>query len=917
MHDLIHDLARSVLGDELLFVDGEKGCDSGNGNHRYALAVNCASQKNFCNYVPTKIRALHLFDCGEIQLSLFNKSLRVLDLSKFSSGNFPASIGKLKQLRYLGARGMQHESIPERITSLSKLLYLNISGSSKISTLPDSVTALRSLLHLDLSGSCNLCSLPESLGDLTNLSNLNLANCSLLKALPESVNRLRSLLRLDLSGCCSLCSLPDSFGDLTNLSDLNLANCSLLNTLPDSLNEFKSLFRLDLSGCCNLCSLPESLGDMMNLTHLYLANCSLLKTLPESVDKLKNLLHLELRDCSSLCSLPESFGELINLSHLDLANCTDLCSLPKSFGRLCELQYLSLSGCYRVDLWFDIETVCCLTKLQYLNLSHCPKLMHIPESINNLKDLHTLDLSRCWLETFPKSLCGMTSLKILLIQGCSAWLEQRIRESQFKNDMLTLPKFVVERTASGTPSNISRLQSVYPAELEIECLENVTSIEEAAAVNLTDKSVLAKLVLAWTPAVERFMEDETLLKKLQPPENLMFLKIQGYIATSFSGWIMDMASCLKHLVCIEIVDLPRCEYLPPFGQLQNLEQLTLKKMPIFRKLGTEICGGSGAFKKLKEFKLVDLGTLEEWVTKVPANGEFMFPNLLKLEICHCPKLRLKPCLPRAIEWRIEASDEIIANQYDAGSSSSLTLSKLTVISCKLIPSEWALLEFLPALEVLEISNCDQFILPHGISYLVSLRSLKIEDCYTFAQNLSKCLLFPQIFIDHYVVFLDFLLKLSTFENLEINGGASKWQKWCKKHDRWTLHSEPMNMFHELIFNIKAKYRTPNSCYIHGVKQLADAFAAVGQPLRDKEVIRIISYKLDPDDRQFLMSITEGKDDITLSDIYAHFVERERRLRELALYEVAETSSTFTTDETDLWWDCNSGGEIDDTSVSGP
>ncbi|XP_021302072.1 putative disease resistance protein RGA3 isoform X2 [Sorghum bicolor] len=34
MHDLIHDLARSVLGDELFFVDGKKGYTSTNGNHR-------------------------------------------------------------------------------------------------------------------------------------------------------------------------------------------------------------------------------------------------------------------------------------------------------------------------------------------------------------------------------------------------------------------------------------------------------------------------------------------------------------------------------------------------------------------------------------------------------------------------------------------------------------------------------------------------------------------------------------------------------------------------------------------------------------------------------------------------------------------------------------------------------------------
>ncbi|XP_066355948.1 putative disease resistance protein RGA3 isoform X1 [Miscanthus floridulus] len=834
MHDLIHDLARSVLGDELLFVDGKKGYTSRNGNHRYALVVNGTRQIDLCDYVPTKLRSLHIFYSAEIHPSLYSKSLRVLDLSMFSSGSFPASIGKLKQLRYLGARGMQHESVPEDVTSLSKLMYLNISGSSKISMLPDSVKALRSLLHLDLSGSCNLSSLPESFGDLINLSHLNLANCSLLKALPESVNKLRSLLHLDLSGCCNLCSLPESFGDLENLSHLNLANCSLfkalpksvnklrslvhldlsgccnlcslpesfgdltnltdlnlgncihLNTLPDSVNKLRNLFRLDLSGCCNLCSLPESSGDLMDLSHLYLANCSLLKTLPESVDKLKSLLHLDLSGCSSLCSLPESFGELINLSHLNLAKCTDLCSLPKSFGRLCELQYLNLSDCLRLGLWFDIVTLCCLTKLQYLNLSRCPSLMRIPESINNLKNLHTLDLSRChWIERFPESLCGMASLKFLLIHECGPWLQQRLRESQLKNHVLMLPKFIVQRTDSGTSSNISRLQSVYPAELEIVCLENVTSIEEVDAVNLAGKSILSKLALAWTPAAERFLEDEALLQGLQPPENLMFIKVQGYMATSFSGWMMCMESCLLHLVCIEMVDLPRCEQLPVFGQLPNLERLILKRMPIFRKLGTEICGGSGAFKKLKEFTLVDLDTLEEWITKVPLNGEFMFPSLNKLEICGCPKLRLTPCLPRAIEWRIQASDEIIASQYDAGSPSSLTLSKLHVTSCQLQPNQWALLGFLPALEVLEISNYGLGKLPDGISFLVSLRSLKIDLCFDGPKEQFDWSPFLSAISGDGEVVMFPLTQLTALENYEISFN-NELQTWCKKHDRWTL-----------------------------------------------------------------------------------------------------------------------------------
>jgi hypothetical protein len=118
-------------------VDGEKGYDSRNGNHRYALVVNCGNQMDFYNYVPTKIRSLHVFDCGEIQFSLFSKSLRVLELSKFSSGNFLASMGKLKQLRYLGARGMQHESVPEHIFFANVTLARISLRRKQLQTVPD------------------------------------------------------------------------------------------------------------------------------------------------------------------------------------------------------------------------------------------------------------------------------------------------------------------------------------------------------------------------------------------------------------------------------------------------------------------------------------------------------------------------------------------------------------------------------------------------------------------------------------------------------------------------------------------------------------------------------------------------------------------------------------------------------------
>jgi hypothetical protein len=67
-------------------------------------------------------------------------------------------------------------------------------------------------------------------------------------------------------------------------------------------------------------------------------------------------------------------------------------------------------------------------------------------------------------------------------------------------------------------------------------------------------------------------------------------------------------------------------------------------------------GGERAFLKLKEFVLDCMENLEEWIIvysygKDSAN-ELMFPNLERLTIRDCLKLRMKPHPPRAHDWTI-------------------------------------------------------------------------------------------------------------------------------------------------------------------------------------------------------------------------------------------------------------------------
>ncbi|KAM0866952.1 hypothetical protein ACQ4PT_042311 [Festuca glaucescens] len=138
MHDLVHDLARLVIDDEI-FVVGKGGNTKGVCYH-YALLDDCSKPLGL---ESSKIRALRFMDCAETELhgAAFSssKSMRVLDLSECSIQKLPDSIGVLKQLRYLNAPRVQDAIIPKDITRLSKLMYLNLHGSSRILALPESI----------------------------------------------------------------------------------------------------------------------------------------------------------------------------------------------------------------------------------------------------------------------------------------------------------------------------------------------------------------------------------------------------------------------------------------------------------------------------------------------------------------------------------------------------------------------------------------------------------------------------------------------------------------------------------------------------------------------------------------------------------------------------------------------------------
>ncbi|CAD6255967.1 unnamed protein product [Miscanthus lutarioriparius] len=711
MHDLVHDLARLTMDDKLIDFNAQQRNTRGQKYCRYSLLKNYDQTIKLASILPSKIRALRFSDSGELHIQSgafsFANCLRILDFSECSGILLPASIGKLKQLRCLIAPRMQNESLPECITELGKLQYLNINGSSQISALPESIGKLGCLKYLCLSGCSSISKLPESFGDL------------------------KCMVHLDMSGCSGIRELEDWLGKLRNLQHLDLSGCSSVKAIPEPLCGLTQLQYLDLSSCECLDRLPEAIGSLMDLQYLNMSSCYQIRELPESLMKLQNLLHLDLSWCTSMRYLGGVRG-LTTLQHLNMSGVwvfdNGVQDLSYVLANLTNLKYLRLTNSIihgRGSYVFPYG-IGGLTNLEHLDLSYNCNIASLPESFGNLKRLHTLDLTECSeLKSLPKSI-GTLGLKTLLLDGCSDELLDQA--SSLVNYSQTLPLFKVRADEFNGCSNLPLLEGTHVSELRIRCLENVRSLEEATKVKLSDKHNLSKLTLSWSKRCKRavqILEDKDLLEQLVPPTGLKSMCLQGYSSTSFPGWLMCIYRHLINLVSIELSEMPTCSNLPPLGQLPHLEKLELWKLPGIKRIDSEFCGGKGAFRRLSSFEVSYC--VEDGVE------EFMFPVLDRLEIGYCKRLRLKPCPPTFRDCIIYKSDQVISSLEEVDitshhSSSSSGAIKLDLTIQDDSSQSMRLFHHFPALRELTISRVHLTNVPESMRHLTSLESLTLHRC---------------------------------------------------------------------------------------------------------------------------------------------------------------------------------------------
>ncbi|KAJ1691543.1 hypothetical protein LUZ63_015698 [Rhynchospora breviuscula] len=752
MHDLVHDLARSVARDEVHIVDAKKLTGSTLSRYcRYVLVINFWDSMAISKVVPKRARSLHFKDCSLLKVpnKVLSNSiyLRIINLSGCCNEMLPLSIIELKHLSYLDASYLPFIAFTIPSGSVNKLQYLNLHGCNKLNLLPESIGNLNSLQHLDLSNCTNLQGLPESIGNLVKLQFLDLSSNHELRKLPLSISKLKELLHLNLSDCYNLEILPDFVGNLRKVQFLDVSWCLGLQRLTESIIKLIDLKHLDISNCSHIRLIPELLGNFLKLKNLNLSGCNEIQLLPESITNLGNMLNLRLCDCRGLQILPKSIGDLCKLEILDLSNCSGLHTLPESLGNLVNLEQLNLSYCHKLE---ELpKTFGNLHKLQYLNLSSCYGLRVLPESFNNLENLENLDLSYCCsLNELPKMVGSNLKLQKLDLLGCTSLMQsttgiEKIVNSDMSGIVQRLPQ-TLECTEIGggsdcLSSSIIQLGNLNQTQgkLRITHLEKVHRADDSEKVKLCEKERLRSLQLEWTTyptrALESTMMDEIILETLKPHQNLEHLTIDGYSGNKFPSWTMGLTSSLPNLVQIQLCNLTKCEQLPSFEKLPNLEVLEMQNMPNIKKVDKNSSEGKHSFRKLRMLVLRDMPNLVEWRTALASKYDGpMFPKLQKIEIKKCPKLQFQPFPPDNANFVIIDSSKLLGSPDNKVPFRPRTCW-LYIENCDSY-LEWSMLSHLVNVEYLEINMCHELItLPEGIRNLKSLKYLCISSC----KNLVK------------------------------------------------------------------------------------------------------------------------------------------------------------------------------------
>ncbi|XP_042409388.1 putative disease resistance protein RGA4 isoform X1 [Zingiber officinale] len=409
MHDVMHDLARSVSVN--IYWNDKEDLAKDIGDRIYHLHMH-KDFENLSNTIQARgkkrlyLRTLILKDISlntdQLEFVFSNlKFLRVLDLTGNKIKEVPTSIRNLIHLRYLNLSRNIIEVLSDSITLLANLQYLNLSFNEGLQELPKELWNMQSLRDLD----CRCCNsgfirIPCGLSRLTNL-----------QSLPVFVADSRS-------GACSITELEDLKlnGEMTIKFSENFTNysCGGRKILQDKhLKELSLEFNRsetnDKGMLDDLC--PNTSLKKLGIWHY--GSSQFPTWFIQLQSQLPNLVEVSLNYCRGCEHIPP-FGNLHFLKKLDLISTYGITHLGAEFhgnGGFPSLQELNLHRMNNLKEWSESHGADQLfPSLQRLRVYRCPELKCMPR----LPNIQSLEIFYCdgSLLSYVGSLTSLSILRV-------------------------------------------------------------------------------------------------------------------------------------------------------------------------------------------------------------------------------------------------------------------------------------------------------------------------------------------------------------------------------------------------------------------------------------------------------------------------------------------------------------------------
>ncbi|XP_045787561.1 disease resistance protein RGA2-like [Trifolium pratense] len=440
MHDLMHDLAKQVAGDDCCYLDNNAKGFRGRPVHVWVefdafYLLESLDASRLRTLIVLSSNDGDLLDREKQSLISRFKYLRVLKFCNNLYLELYVSIEKLNHLRFLKLPlDRKLEKFHKSIRNLVCLQTIQVSLDPKIVLSTKVVSKLINLRYLYIRhwtfrdktpvGFGKLC-IPQHVGvnfskwlsPLANIIEIYLGFCQGFKYLPP------------LEGLPFLKSLY-----LNNLHDLEY----IYYELPIHEPFFPSLKRLHIRMCPKLVGWKRKGDDFNDINtsphHLFLPQfpclsffefpyCPMLTRMPTCPNIKKLSLQVEWTSketpniAASQCSLsctPLSLQinvDLKNVSQYWWQNLTSLENLQfavftgqqfqaieiwlfkEHFNYLPSLRNIEFQNCYRIKALPD--WICKISSLQHITISYCDQLTLLPEGMTRLTNLHTLKIIEC------------------------------------------------------------------------------------------------------------------------------------------------------------------------------------------------------------------------------------------------------------------------------------------------------------------------------------------------------------------------------------------------------------------------------------------------------------------------------------------------------------------------------------------